>query len=156
MLNKCCIMGRLGQDPEIRQTQGGKPVANFSIACERDFKGADGNRETDWIRCACFGATAEFAGRYLRKGRAVCVEGRLQIRKWTDNNGQQRESAEIVVNNVYFADSPHDERQGGGGYQSQGAGQPPSNGYHGGYDGNNNQGYGRYGNPGGYSGNYRG
>lgn len=148
MLNSCHIMGRLGKDPEVKQVQNGKPFANFSIACERDFKGADGKRETDWIRCVCFGATAEFVGRYLRKGRAVCVEGRLQNRKW-EKDGQQREQAEIVVNNVYFANSPPQngrENPPDSGYQGGGQNAPYQQGQSAGYGG----GYGGYG--GGYGG----
>lgn len=147
MLNVCTIMGRLGQDPEIRQTQSGKPVANFTIACDRDFKNAEGKHETDWIRCVCFGATADFVGRFLRKGRAVCVDGRLQVRKWTDSNGQQRESAEIVASNVYFADSPSRDGQAQGGYPPQAAGY--QGGQYGGQPGYGG-GYGNgYQNPGG-------
>lgn len=144
MLNVCTIMGRLGQNPEVRQTQSGKPVANFTIACERDFKNAEGQKETDWIRCACFGATADFVGRYIKKGRAVCVEGRLQIRKWTDRDGNAKETAEIVANNVYFADSPNrDNGQIQGSYPPQAAGYQP-----------NYQGGGQYGDQPGYGGGY--
>lgn len=152
MINTCVIGGRLGQDPEIRQTQNGTPCANFSIACERNFKNQQGQHDTDWIRCACFGATADFAGKYLRRGRMVCVVGRLQSRKWTDRNGQEKETTEIIVENIHFADSPQrDSAPAGNGYQGGNAGYSAGSpgGYGGGYqNGNRNQG--------GYGGGYGG
>lgn len=147
MLNVCNIVGRLGKDPEVRQTQGGKSVVNFTLACERDFKNQDGTKETDWIPCVSFGQTADFISRYARKGRALCVVGRLQVREWTDADGGKHSITEILVNNVYFADSPQRDN----GYQGGNAGYPAGSpgGYGGGYqNGNRNQG--------GYGGGYGG
>ena len=105
MLNHIVIIGRLTKDPEIRRTQAGTPVASFTLACERDFKAQDGSKETDFLDCVAWRSKAEFIGKYFTKGRAVCVSGRLQIRNWEANDGTKRRSAEVEVENVYFADS---------------------------------------------------
>ena len=105
MLNHIDIMGRLGKDPELRHTNSGKAVASFSLAVERDFKNQDGTRTTDWIDCVAWGNTAEFVSRNFSKGRMAAVSGSLQMRKWTDKNGQNRISSEVNASNVYFADS---------------------------------------------------
>lgn len=105
MLNKSVIMGRLTADPVLRQTPGGSSVVNFTIACERDFKGQDGNKETDFIECVAWRNTADFVNKYFSKGRMAVVEGRLQVRSWTDNEGAKRKTVEIVAENVYFGDS---------------------------------------------------
>lgn len=104
MLNHITIMGRLVRDPELRHTTTGKPVANFSIAVDRDFKGQDG-RETDFIDCVAWGHTATFIEQFFTKGRMAVVAGRLQIRAWTDKQGNKHNSAEVVADNVYFGDS---------------------------------------------------
>lgn len=107
-LNKIIIMGRLAQDPEIRQVSSGSSAANFTLAVARDFKNKQTNeRETDWIDVVAWDSRADFAKNYLSKGRNVVAEGRLQIRKWEDNDGKKRTSAEVVANNLYFADSKH-------------------------------------------------
>lgn len=112
MLNHIDIMGRLVRDPELRRTQSGTPVASFTIACDRDFSGKDGGeKECDFVDCVAWRNTAEFVSKYFSKGRMAVVSGRLQLRKWTDNNGQKRVSAEVVADNVYFGDS---KPQGGG------------------------------------------
>ena len=104
MLNKIIIMGRLGRDPEVRYTQGGTPVASFSLAVDRDFKEkANGERATDWIEVVAWSARAKFVQQYFRKGQLAGVEGRLQIRDWTDRDGGKRRSAEVVADNIYFA-----------------------------------------------------
>lgn len=109
MLNRILIMGRLGRDPEIRTTQSGIPVASFSLAVDRDFKDkTTGERETDWINVTAWRATAELAEKYLAKGRMCVVDGRLQMRKWTDKDGNDRISAEVVAGSIYFADSKKD------------------------------------------------
>ena len=109
MLNKIIIMGRLGRDPEVRYTQGGTPVASFSLAVDRDFKEkANGERATDWIEVVAWSARAKFVQQYFRKGQLAVVEGRLQIRDWTDRDGGKRRSAEVVADNVYFGDSKRD------------------------------------------------
>ena len=109
MLNKIFIMGRLTRDPELRRTQTGTPVASFSLAVDRDFKDkSTGERATDFIDVVAWRQTGEFVSRYFTKGRMAVVEGRLQIRDWTDKDGGKRRSAEIVADNVYFGDSKRD------------------------------------------------
>ena len=104
MLNKIILMGRLGRDPEVRYTQGGTPVASFSLAVDRDFADqATGKRPTDWIDVVAWSARAKFVQQYFRKGQLAVVEGRLQIRDWTDREGNKRRSAEAVADQVYFA-----------------------------------------------------
>ena len=113
MLNKIFIMGRLTRDPELRTTNSGTSVASFSLAVDRNYKGADGEKETDFIDCVAWRSTAEFAGKYFTKGRMAVVEGRLQIRPWTDKEGNNRRSAEVIVDNMYFGDSKRDGDTGG-------------------------------------------
>lgn len=105
MLNKIEIMGRLTRDPELRRTQSGIAVTSFSVACERDFKSQDGEKETDFVDIVAWRNTAEFVSKYFAKGRMAVVVGRLQIRDWTDRDGGKRRSAEIVADSVYFGDS---------------------------------------------------
>ena len=107
-LNKCIIMGRLTRDPELRRTQGGTAVTSFSLAVDRDFKGQNGEKETDFIEVVAWRNTAEFVSKYFGKSRMAVVEGRLQIRDWKDKDGSNRRSAEVVADNVYFADSKKD------------------------------------------------
>ena len=113
MLNKIFIMGRLTRDPELRHTQSGTAVASFSLAVDRDFKEQDGSRATDFIDCVAWRSSAEFVDKYFSKGRMAVVEGRLQIRDWTDKDGNKRRSAEVVADNVYFGDSKRDSQSGG-------------------------------------------
>ena len=108
MLNKVVIMGRLTKDPELRRTGSGTAVTSFSLACDRDFKSRSGDKETDFIEVVAWKNTAEFVSKYFSKGRMAVVEGRLQIRDWTDKAGNKRITAEIVADNVYFADSKRD------------------------------------------------
>ena len=104
MLNHIVIMGRLGRDPELRRTQSGVAVATFNVAVDRDFKDkATGQRATDWITCVAWRSTAEFVEKYFAKGSQVLVAGRLQMRDWTDKDGNKRVSAEVQAENVYFA-----------------------------------------------------
>ena len=98
-------MGRLTRDPELRRTQSGTPVASFSLAVDRDFKTQSGEKETDFIDIVVWRNTAEFVSKYFTKGRMAVVEGRLQIRDWTDKDGGKRRSAEVIAENVYFGDS---------------------------------------------------
>ena len=106
MLNRIIIMGRLARDPELRRTQTGTPVASFRLAVDRDFKDkATGERSTDWIDVVAWRSTAEFVSRFFTKGRMAVVEGRLQMRDWTDKDGNKRTSAEVVADNVYFGES---------------------------------------------------
>lgn len=105
MLNKILLMGRLTRDPELRRTQSGTAVASFALAVDRDFKSKDGEKETDFIDIVAWRNTAEFVSKYFAKGRMAVVEGRLQIRDWNDKDGNKRRSAEVIADNVYFADS---------------------------------------------------
>ena len=110
MLNHIDIMGRLTKDPEMRRTGSGVAVTSFTIACDRDF-GQNGEKETDFIDVTCWRNTAEFVSKYFTKGRMAVVSGRLQIRKWTDKNGNERRSAEVVADNVYFGDAKKDSTE---------------------------------------------
>jgi len=109
MLNHITIMGRLTKDVELRRTGTGTAVASFTIACDRDF-GQDGQKETDFVEIVAWRSTAEFASKYFSKGRMAVVSGRLQIRSWTDKDGNKRRNAEVVADNLYFGDSKKDER----------------------------------------------
>ena len=115
MLNKIVIMGRLTRDPELRRTNSGTAVTSFSIACDRDFKSQSGEKETDFIDIVAWRGTAEFVSKYFAKGRMAVVEGRLQIRPYTDRDGNKRTAAEVVAENFYFGDSRRDG-DGGGSY----------------------------------------
>ena len=105
MLNKIAVMGRLTRDPELRHTESGVAVCSFSVACDRDYKAENAEREADFIDVVAWRSTAEFVSKYFAKGRMAVVEGRLQSRKWTDKNGQNRVAWEIIADNVYFGDS---------------------------------------------------
>ena len=118
MLNKIFIMGRLTRDPELRRTQSGIAVTSFSLAVDRDFKTQSGEKETDFIDVVAWRSTAEFAAKYFTKGRMAIVEGRLQIRPWTDKEGNSRRSAEVVADNIYFGDSKRDSAGDMGGYSA--------------------------------------
>ena len=108
MLNKIILMGRLTRDPELRRTGTCTAVTSFSLAVDRDFKSQSGEKETDFIDIVAWRSTAEFVSKYFTKGRMAVVEGRLQIRDWTDKDGGKRRSAEVVADNVYFGDSKRD------------------------------------------------
>ena len=110
MLNKCFLLGRLTKDPEIRRTNGGTAVTSFTLAVDRDFK-TNGEKETDFIEVVAWRNTAEFVSKYFSKGRMAIVEGRLQIRDWTDKNGNKRRTAEVVADNVYFGDSKRENKE---------------------------------------------
>ena len=108
MLNRIILMGRLTRDPELRRTGSGTAETSFSLAVDRDFKSQSGEKETDFIDIVAWRNTAEFVSKYFTKGRMAVVEGRLQIRDWTDKDGGKRRSAEVVADNVYFGDSKRD------------------------------------------------
>ena len=113
MLNHITIMGRLVRDPELRRTGSGIAVASFTVAVDRDFGGRDGGeRETDFIDCVAWRQTGEFVSKYFTKGRMIVVSGRLQIRSWTDKDGNKRRTAEVVADNCYFGDSKRDGDSG--------------------------------------------
>lgn len=102
MLNHISIMGRLTKDPELRRTNSGTPVASFTLAVDRDFSK---EKETDFIECVAWKNTAEFVSKHFSKGKMAIVAGRLQIRKWEDKNGNKRNTAEVVADNVYFGEA---------------------------------------------------
>ena len=113
MLNHITIMGRLTRDPELRRTGSGIAVTSFTLAVDRDFgKNENGERETDFIDCVAWRQTGEFVSKYFAKGRMAVVSGRLQIRGWTDKDGNKRRTAEVVADNVYFGDSKRDGDSG--------------------------------------------
>ena len=124
MLNRCVIMGRLVRDPELRSTPNGVHVASFTLAVDRDQKDQSGNRVTDFIDVTVWKQTAEFVCKYFAKGRMAVVEGRLQIREYTDKEGINRRASEISAQNVYFADSKtgNDNQSKAGGYEAGTAG----------------------------------
>ena len=139
MLNHIVIMGRLTRDPELRRTGSGVAVASFTVAVDRDFGGRDGGeKETDFIDCVAWRQTGEFVSKYFTKGRMIVVSGRLQIRSWTDKDGNKRRTAEVVADNVYFGDSKRDN-DGGSSYGGNTYG---GNAYGGNSYGNNNYGGG--------------
>ena len=105
MLNMVILTGRMTKDAELRYTGKETPICTFSLACERDRKNPDGERETDFIDCTAWRGTAEFVSRNMKKGMLVSVTGRLSIRKWVSNEGQNRTAPEVIVENVYFAES---------------------------------------------------
>ena len=107
-LNRIVIMGRMVKDPELRRTGAGVAVASFTLAVERDFKGQNGEKETDFIDVVVWRQTAEFVSKYFSKGRVAVVEGRLQLRDWQDKDGNKRRNAEIIADNVYFGDNKSD------------------------------------------------
>lgn len=104
-LNHIIIMGRLTKDPEIRYTQSQTPVASFTLACDRDYQQSGSERQTDFVSCIAWRQTAEFVSKYFTKGSMTIVSGRLQIRDWTDREGNKRKSAEIVADNIYFGEA---------------------------------------------------
>ena len=106
MLNHITIMGRLTRDPELRYTQSQTPVASFTLAVDRDFGSRDGGeKQTDFIDCVAWRSTAEFVSKYFRKGSMAVVSGRLQISSYTDRDGNKRNRAEVVTDNIYFGES---------------------------------------------------
>jgi len=114
MLNHITVMGRLTRDIEVKQTTGGTAVCNFTLAVDRDIPNkSTGEREVDFIDCVCWGHTANFVGKYCTKGALIAVDGRLQIREWTDKDGNKRRNAEVNVNSVYFADKKADNAERG-------------------------------------------
>lgn len=116
MLNQVAIQGRIVRDPELRRTASGKAVTSFTLACDRDFKNQQtGEKEVDFIECVAWGGTAEMVEKYFHKGQMAVATGRLQLRDWTDKNGQKRRTAEILVNSVYFCGSKENGTQASSG-----------------------------------------
>lgn len=105
MLNRICIMGRLTAAPELRYTQQNTPVASFTVAVDRDYQQGGSERQTDFIPCVAWRSTAEFVSKYFTKGSMAAVSGRLQLRDWTDKDGNKRRTAEVVADSIYFGES---------------------------------------------------
>jgi single-strand DNA-binding protein len=123
MLNTITIMGRLTRDPELKTTPSGASVTSFTLAVERDFNDKEtGEKATDFIDCVAWRGTAEFVTRFFTKGRMAVVNGRLQLRDYTDKDGNKRRAAEVVAENVYFGDSNNGNRgaENGDNYQTGG------------------------------------
>lgn len=127
MLNHITIMGRLTRDPELRRTGSGIAVASFTVAVDRDFSANGGEKETDFIDCVAWRQTGEFVSKYFTKGRMIVVDGRLQIRGWTDKDGNKRRTAEVVADNCYFGDSKKDDSNGNYGGYGQNYSAPQTN-----------------------------
>ena len=114
MLNQIVIMGRLTRDPELRRTGSGIAVTSFTLAVDRDFKSSNGgDKAVDFIDCVAWRQAGEFISKYFTRGRMAVVSGRLQIRSWTDKDGNKRRTAEVVADNVYFADSKSENTSSG-------------------------------------------
>ena len=114
MLNHITLMGRLVRDPELRRTGSGVAVASFCVAVDRDYQSKDGGeRKADFINCVAWRQTGEFISKYFTKGRMIVVDGRLEMRDWTDRDGNKRTTAEINVDNAYFGDSKRDSDNSG-------------------------------------------
>ncbi len=109
MLNHIDIMGRLTKDVELRRTNSGHAVASFTIACDRDF---GQEKETDFVDVVAWRQTGEFVSKHFSKGKMIVVSGRLQIRKWTDKDGNKRSTAEIVADNCYFGEKKDSDNTG--------------------------------------------
>ena len=138
MLNHITIMGRLTRDPELRRTGSGIAVASFTVAVDRDFGNREGGeRETDFIDCVAWRQTGEFVSKYFTKGSMIVVSGRLQIRSWTDKDGNKRRTAEVVADNVYFGESRRSNEgnssYGGNAYGGNSYAAPAAPAYGGGY-----------------------
>ncbi len=137
-MNKVILIGRLGQDPKLSYTQAGHAVTNFTMATDEGYKDRNSGQRverTEWHRVVCWRQAAEFVSNYLSKGSLVLVEGKLQTRKWQDQNGQDRYTTEIIADSVSSLESRRDNSQGGyqqqsqqSGYQQSGYQQSPQGG----------------------------
>ena len=121
MLNHITIMGRLTRNPELRRTGSGVAVTSFTLAVDRDFADKQsGERETDFIDCVAWRSTGEFVEKYFKKGSMAIASGRLQIRNWTDKDGNKRRSAEVLADNVYFGEAKKGDSYSTGSYEESG------------------------------------
>ncbi len=118
-MNSICLMGRLTGDPELKTTQTGVSVTSFSVAVDRAYRSKDQERQTDFINCVAWRGTAEFISRYFRKGQRMALQGSLQTRKYTANDGSQRTVYEVVVDNAFFCESKGNTAGGAPSYDSQ-------------------------------------
>jgi len=120
-MNQVVLMGRMTRDPELRHTQSGTPVASFTLAVDRGYTPKDGSeRQTDFIDIVAWRGIAELVSKYFVKGQMTAVSGKLQIRDWTDKDGNKRRSAEVIADNVYFTG----DRRGSGDGNTQGSYRP--------------------------------
>ena len=103
MLNSVCLMGRLGADPELRNTPNGIPVTTFRLAVDRTYQAKGQEKQTDWVDIVAWRSTAEFAAKYFRKGSLMAVQGSLQARRYTDREGNNRTAVEVVAEHIFFA-----------------------------------------------------
>lgn len=129
-LNKCMFIGRLGKDPDVRYAASGDAVAGFSIATGESWKDKQGQKQerTEWVSCTVFGKLAEIVGEYLRKGSKVYIEGKMKTEKYTDNNGVEKYSTKIIVQNMQMLDSKQEGSQQAPAQQGY-AQQPAQNAY---------------------------
>ena len=118
-MNSICLMGRLTGDPELKTTQNGFSVTSFSVAVDRAFRSKDQERQTDFINCVAWRGTAEFISRYFRKGQRIALQGSLQSRNYTTNDGSKRTAYEVVVDNAFFCESKGGNAGGAPSYDSQ-------------------------------------
>ena len=118
-MNSICLMGRLTGDPELKTTQSGVSVTSFSVAVDRAYRSKDQERQTDFINCVAWRGTAEFISRYFRKGQRIALQGSLQSRTYTANDGSQRTVYEVVVDNAFFCESKGGNAGGAPSYDSQ-------------------------------------
>ena len=118
-MNSICLMGRLTGDPELKTTQSGVSVTSFSVAVDRAYRSKDQERQTDFINCVAWRQTAEFISRYFRKGQRIALQGSLQSRRYTANDGSQRTVYEVVVDNAFFCESKGGQTAGAPNYDSQ-------------------------------------
>ena len=118
-MNSICLMGRLTGDPELKTTQSGVSVTSFSVAVDRAYRSKDQERQTDFINCVAWRNTAEFISRFFHKGQRIALQGSLQSRKYTANDGSQRTVYEVVVDNAFFCESKGGNAAGAPGYESQ-------------------------------------
>lgn len=121
MLNKVILMGRFTRDPELRSTPQGVSTCSFSIAVDRNFARQGEERKADFINCVAWRQTAEFISKYFKKGNMVALEGSIQTRSWDDNEGKKRYATDVVVSQVYFAESKRDSQATPSGEESFGA-----------------------------------
>ena len=112
MLNKVILIGRFTRDPELRATPQGTSTCSFSLAVDRNYQSAGGERQADFINCVAWRQTAEFISKYFQKGNMVCVEGSIQTRSWKDNEGNNRYATEVVVDRSYFVESKKSAQEG--------------------------------------------
>ncbi len=131
-LNRITIMGRICNQIELRRTGSGTAVASFTVAVDRDYSGKDSEKKTDFIDCVAWRQTGEFISKYFTKGRMIVVDGRLEMRDWTDKEGNKRRSAEVIVENGYFCDSKKDDvnsATGNGGFPAPAYNTAPAQGF---------------------------